>query len=243
MAATPSSRSAAGSTCSTGSPSAGRSSPARSPRATSSTWSRSSGAGASAESSRSSWRSATLLPPGTMPRPEPSSMPVRWPSAPARRSSWRPQADMTRGQRQRPAAPVGGRRLPFDAAPALSLAGLVVVALVSFALLGGSLPNLPGGNGGPNGPIRTPTPSNVVVIDPRADVPGSLLYVKGGNIWIQTGDQARQLTDGGRDSMPTWSPDGASIYFVRITREQGRWPSGAEIHEYNLRVPRLLRIA
>jgi Tol biopolymer transport system component len=150
---------------------------------------------------------------------------------------------MTRGQRQRPAAPVGGRRLPFDAAPALSLAGLVVVALVSFALLGGSLPNLPGGNGGPNGPIRTPTPSNVVVTDPRADVPGSLLYVKDGNIWIQSGDRARQLTDGGRDAMPAWSPDGQSIYFVRTTREQGRWPSGAAIYEYNLRVPRLLRVA
>lgn len=152
---------------------------------------------------------------------------------------------MTRGtQRPRQATPVGGRRLPFDAAPALSLAGLVVIALVSFALLGGTLPSLPGnGNGGPNGPIRTPTPSNVVVTDPRADVPGSLLYVKDGNVWIQSGDRARQLTDGGRDAMPAWSPDGASIYFVRTTREQGRWPSGAGIYEYNLRVPRLLRIA
>ncbi len=149
---------------------------------------------------------------------------------------------MTRAQRPRPVSPVGGRRLPFDAAPALSLAGLVVIALLSFALLGGSLPSFPG-NGGPNGPIRTPTPSNVVVTDPRADVPGSLLYVKDGNVWIQSGDRARQLTDGGRDSMPAWSRDGSSIYFVRITREQGRWPSGTEIHEYNLRVPRLLRIA
>lgn len=151
---------------------------------------------------------------------------------------------MTRGnQRSRPASPVGGRRLPFDAAPALSLAGLLVIAVISFALLGGSLPSLPGNGNGPGGPIRTPTPSNVVVTDPRADVPGSLLYVKDGNIWIQSGDRARQLTDGGRDAMPAWSPDGASIYFVRTTREQGRWPSGTEIREYNLRVPRLLRVA
>lgn len=152
---------------------------------------------------------------------------------------------MTRAnQRPRQPAPAGGRRLPIDAAPTLSLAGLLVVAVVSFALLGGSLPSLPGnGTGGPGGPIRTPTPSNVVVTDPRADVPGSLLYVKGGNIWIQSGDRARQLTDGGRDAMPAWAPDGESIYFVRTTREQGQWPSGTEIREYNLRVPRLLRMA
>jgi len=172
-------------------------------------------------------------------------MALRWPWAPERRSTWRPQADVTRAtERPRQASPAGGRRLPIDPASALSLGGLLIVAVVSFALLGGSLPTVPGGNnGGPGGPIRTPTPSNVVVTDPRSDVPGSLLYVKGGNVWIQSGDRARQLTDGGRDSMPAWSRDGASIYFVRTTREQGRWPSGTEIREYNLRVPRLLRMA
>ena len=144
---------------------------------------------------------------------------------------------------RRPApAQSGGRRLPFDVAPALSAGGLVIVALVSFALLGGSLPIVPG-TGGPNGPIRTATPSNVVIIDPRADVPGSLLYVKDGNVWLQSGDEARQLTTGGLDSMPTWAPDGQSIYFVRTAHEEGRWPSGGEIRTYNLSVPRLLRIS
>jgi len=138
----------------------------------------------------------------------------------------------------------GARRPPIDLAPALSVAGLVVVAFVSFALLGGTLPTIPGtgnnGNGG--GPIRTPTPSNVVIIDPRANVPGYLLFVKDGNIWLQTADRASQLTTSGQDSMPAWSPDGASIYFIRIQRETGRWPSGGTTRTYDLAVPSLVRI-
>lgn len=147
---------------------------------------------------------------------------------------------MTRANpRPRPPAQAGGGRLPIDLAPALSLGGLVVVAAITVALLGGELPSLPGG---PGGPIRSATPSNVVIVDPRADIPGSLLYVKDGNIWIQQGDEARQLTSEGEDSMPAWSPDGASIYFVRTQSEEGRWPSGGVTRTYNLAVPRLMRI-
>jgi Tol biopolymer transport system component len=151
---------------------------------------------------------------------------------------------VTRGKpRQRGPAPVGLRRLPIDIAPALSVAGLVIVAAVSFALLGGSLPSLPAGPGD-QGPIRTPTSSNVVVVpnDPRAAIPGAVLYVKDDNLWMQSGDKATQLTVGGGASMPTWSPDGASIYYVRTRREDGRWPSGGTVHTYNLSVPSLVRI-
>lgn len=146
---------------------------------------------------------------------------------------------MTRASpRPRAPAPTGGRRLPIDLAPALSLAGLALTGAATFALLGGSLPALPG----PDGPIRTPTPSNVVIVDPRADIPGSLLYVKDGNLWVQTGGQAQQLTATGRDSMPVWAPDGGSVYFVRTTEESGRWPSGGVTRIYNLAVPSLLRL-
>lgn len=142
--------------------------------------------------------------------------------------------------------PAGGRRLPIDPAPALSLAGLVIIGIISVGLLGGNLPSLPGnGNGGDNGPVRTPTPSNVVVVPPGPDVPGTFLYVKGGNIWSQAGDEARQLTTtpGGReDAMPTWSPDGAFIYFVRTDPEEGTWFSSGELRTYNLQIPRLLRM-
>lgn len=155
---------------------------------------------------------------------------------------------MTRAN-PKPRAPrqSGGRRLPVDIAPALSAAGLILVAIASFALLGGSLPSFPGGPGGPDnpgGPIRTATPSNVVVIpdDPRTKIPGSLLYVKDGNIWVQSGDRARQLTTGGQDAMPAWSPDGASIYFIRAKRETGKWPSSGVVRTYNLAVPSLLRL-
>ncbi|HUQ44187.1 MAG TPA: hypothetical protein VM451_07270 [Candidatus Limnocylindria bacterium] len=152
---------------------------------------------------------------------------------------------MTRANpRPRAAAPAGGRRLPFELAPALSVLGLVVVAVVSFGLLGGSLPSIPGGPNGPDGPIRSPTPSNVVVIpdDPRANIPGSLLYVKDGNVWVQSGDTARQLTNGGNDSMPAWAPDGSQIYFVRTASESGKWPSGGVVRTYNLQVPSLVRL-
>lgn len=152
---------------------------------------------------------------------------------------------MTRANpRPRAPAPAGGRRLPFELAPTLSVLGLVVIAAVSFALLGGSLPTIPGtgNNGNDGGPIRTPTPSNVVIIDPRADVPGSILFVKDHNLWVQSGVKALQLTGGGRASMPTWSPDGASIYFIRTNPESGRWPSGGVVRTYNLAVPNLVRI-
>ncbi len=153
---------------------------------------------------------------------------------------------MTRANpRPRAPRPAGLRRLPVEIAPALSAAGLVLVAIVSIGLLGGNLPSIgPAGSGGPGGPIRTATPSNVVVIpdDPRARIPGSLLYVKDGNIWLQSGDRAQQVTTGGKDSMPAWAPDGASIYFVRVQSESGKWPSAGVVRTYNLAVPSLLRI-
>ena len=147
----------------------------------------------------------------------------------------------------RGAPPAGGRRLPIDPAPALSLAGLVIIGIVSFGLLGGNLPSLPGnGNGNNGGAIKTPTPSGVIVVPPVPDVPGTFLYVKEGNIWTQSGGDARQLTDSGRgpdDAMPVWSPDGAFIYFVHTVPEQGTWFSGGELRTYNLQIPRLVRMS
>jgi len=154
---------------------------------------------------------------------------------------------MTRANpRPRAPRPAGGARLPFEIAPAISAVGLVIVAVVSFALLGGSLPTVtgPGGDGGPDGPIRTPTPSNVVVVpdDPRTKIPGTLLYVKEGNLWEQSGTKATELTSGGKVSMPTWSPDGQWIYYVKTANKDGRWPSGGVIHTYNLTIPSLVRL-
>jgi Tol biopolymer transport system component len=140
----------------------------------------------------------------------------------------------------------GGRRLPIDPAPALSFAGLVIIGIISFGLLGGNLPALPGTGDGDGGPVRTPTPSGLIIVPPVPDVPGTFLYVKDGNIWTQSSGDAQQLTDSGRgpdDAMPVWAPDGASIYFVRTEPEVGTWFSAGELREYNLHIPRLLRMA
>ncbi|HJW22907.1 MAG TPA: hypothetical protein VJ506_10805 [Candidatus Limnocylindrales bacterium] len=130
--------------------------------------------------------------------------------------------------------------MPRGVGPGLSAVGLVIVAALSYALLTGQLPTVTGGSG--NGPIKTPTPSNVVVVDPRADVPGTLVYVKDGNLWLQSGATARQLTTGGQDAMPTWSADGQWIYFIRTTAAIGRWPANGQVRTYGLDVPALVRI-
>jgi Tol biopolymer transport system component len=82
-----------------------------------------------------------------------------------------------------------------------------------------------------------------VVIDPRADVKGSILYVKAGNIWVQSGAQASQLTTGGRDADPTWSRDGRFIYFVREHPEPGRFVVSGLIKDFDLQIPTLYRMA
>jgi TolB protein len=46
-------------------------------------------------------------------------------------------------------------------------------------------------------------------------LPGRLLFVRGGNVWSWSGGQEAQLTDGGADSQPRWSPDGSAFLFVR----------------------------
>ncbi len=142
-------------------------------------------------------------------------------------------------------ARVGGSPSPLAAihgglAPLLSLLGLVFVAVLSISLLTGSLPTIPGI--GPGGPVRTATPSGVVITDPRGNVPGTVVYAKDGNIWLQTGSKATQLTTSGFDSMPAWSADGKWVYFIRSIDRIGRWPVNGAPRPYELSVPYLERI-
>ncbi len=112
-------------------------------------------------------------------------------------------------------------------APVLSIVGLLLVAFVTLNLLNGQLPfvgsSSGNGNGNGNGnsdggPDVTPAPSNKVVIPQEVvSFKGSILYVKAGNVWVQTGKEAHQLTSSGTGSMPSWSPDGTTVYFVRTT--------------------------
>jgi len=126
----------------------------------------------------------------------------------------------------------------------LALVGLVVLAVLSVGLVTGELPSI-GGNGpngdGDGGPIRTPTPSDVIVVDPRTNVPGTIAYAKTGNIWMQSGDRAYRLTYGGQDSMPSWSRDGRWIYFVRSVPGDGRIVVDGVLRAYSLEVPTVMR--
>jgi Tol biopolymer transport system component len=142
----------------------------------------------------------------------------------------------------RPRNPFDLKALPSAIGPALAVIGLLIVGSVSLGLINGQLPSLPGGANPSGGPIRTPTPSNVVVIDPRSNVPGSIAYVKDGNVWVQSGEQAHQLTTGGQDAMPTWSSDGTWIYFVRERETPGRFPMNGQVKDYDLAIPTLERI-
>jgi Tol biopolymer transport system component len=71
---------------------------------------------------------------------------------------------------------------------------------------------------------------------------GSIVYAKAGNIWVQTGKDVKQLTKGGDDSMPSWSPDGTSIYFIRTASGDGRWPAGGVLRDYALNTPSVMQV-
>lgn len=127
-------------------------------------------------------------------------------------------------------------------APILAAVALVIIAVVTFGLLGGKLP-FKGGSGTTNGPARTPAPPNVVLPEPQVTFPGSIAYAKAGNIWVQTGKDVRQLTTTGNDSMPTFSADGKWIYFVRQELGRGLFvPGNGRRNMYDLATPSVERV-
>ena len=142
----------------------------------------------------------------------------------------------------------GPRRLPLgdlSLPDVFAAIGLIVVAVLSVALLTGNLPVGrvgDGGDGGITGPIKTATPSNVVIVDPRSNVPGTILYVKAGNIWLQHGATATALTSGGHDAMPSFSADGTWIYFIRSVNETSKWRISGVARRFRLQTPTLMRI-
>ena len=87
--------------------------------------------------------------------------------------------------------------------------------------------------------VEVPTAPPVAEVKP---IPGTLLYVKDGNIWIQKDRTAQRLTKGGRDAMPTFSPDGKRVYFVRTRPADGRWSVNGVLRDYKLDVPALMYI-
>jgi Tol biopolymer transport system component len=154
---------------------------------------------------------------------------------------------------RRPAAskpardPYGIGPIATQAAPIAAAVVLVIVAVVTLTLLNGQVPFKTSGpgtgpNGGNPGPALTPAPPDVVLPEP-ALFKGSIVYAKAGNIWIQTTDNVRQLTTSGNDSMPSFSPDGQWVYFVRIQEGAGLYPlNGGRLGWYDLETPQVSRI-
>ncbi len=144
----------------------------------------------------------------------------------------------------------GGGRLVGSlrsvAAPVLALVGLVIVAIGTAALFGGSVNVAGPSSQGPIGPapnvVRTPAPSNVVIAEPQPTLPGALVYAKAGNIWVQRGESVVQITTSGTASMPAWTPDGQSVVYIETTAEEGLFPAQGRDRRYRMDVPRLMRI-
>ena len=123
---------------------------------------------------------------------------------------------------------------------------LVVAAVLTVDLLTGTSPivaHRPGGNN-VRGRNITPTPSNVVIVpaDPRSKVQGSIVYAKDGNLWVQTGATATQVTSTGQDSMASYSPDGQWIYYIEAHHVRGFYPCGGGPAAYSEPVPNLVRL-
>jgi len=150
-----------------------------------------------------------------------------------------PRGGAPRGPRKPDGLPaIGG-----VGAPLLAAVGLAVVGWFTLGLLGAPV-GAPGSQGGNNVPgvVVTPAPSNVVIVPPKVEVPGSIIYVKAGNVWVQSGSSARQVTTSGRASMPSWSPDGKWIYYVETTDQTGFFPFSGSARRYAMTVPSVMRV-
>ena len=129
--------------------------------------------------------------------------------------------------------------------PALSVIGLIVIAIVTLNVFNYDIPFVGGnGSGGQvaGGPQRTPAPSNVVIVPEQAKFDGSIVYAKQGNIWVQQDKDVHQVTDGGHDSMPSFSADGQWIVFIRSRDDRGYWPVRGRNGRYDISIPEIMRV-
>jgi Tol biopolymer transport system component len=172
---------------------------------------------------------------------------------------------MTPNRRDPRPAPVSPRQSRSPRSPmltgapvavVLSIVGLVIVALGTVALGSGVLPFQLGGGTKPgasgttvgNGVTHSATPSNVVDVPSDVPagikVPGTLVYAKDGNIWVQADGAAKQLTTGGNDSMPSFTSDGQNVLFVRTRYIKGYWNNQAGGNSYYaMDVPAVMEVA
>ncbi|MDO8671051.1 MAG: DPP IV N-terminal domain-containing protein [Dehalococcoidia bacterium] len=69
-------------------------------------------------------------------------------------------------------------------------------------------------------PAPTPAPTTVPRVKTSITVGGKLLFVRSGNIWTWDNGNLKQLTKGGSDTQPSWSPDGGAMAYVK--RDESR---------------------
>lgn len=140
-------------------------------------------------------------------------------------------------------------------AAVLSAIALLAAGLITLDLYSNPIPSLPGGQ--PRGAaeastftakVETAAASAVAISTPRIGVPGTLVFTKAGNLWVQSGTSPRQLTDsieGSEASQPAWSPDGQWIYYIDTRLKTASWynpDDGGAISSYALKYPVLCRI-
>jgi TolB protein len=67
----------------------------------------------------------------------------------------------------------------------------------------------------PTAPTARPAGPAPTVATRGEALPGRLLFVQGGNLWLWQADAGRQLTNGGNAYQPAWSPDGDRIAYIQ----------------------------
>lgn len=186
---------------------------------------------------------------GVRPRdPQPSDSQRRGPQDPSRQAALGYPPLYPPGQMPLPPRRRQTRSSPV-VAPLLALIGLLIVGGASIwgvTLLGVDLADFGAAQASPT-PIAgqvaeasaVPDPSALPISqvlepeatelpeivkpppDQRANVRGTIVFSRAGDIWTASGLDLRRLTNSDStkaDSGPTWSPDGKQIYFIRTTK-------------------------
>jgi TolB protein len=63
-------------------------------------------------------------------------------------------------------------------------------------------------------PTAATVPAVPAALQAREEIPGRMVYVRDGNLWLYQNGDARQLTSGGTWFQPAFSPDGQEIAYV-----------------------------